>query len=112
MDNFDIIKQALEDTLKLYLIEQHDNDKKEKAVINVHLFAEQLETRIEKLSTKHLKHQAKDLEMIEMMMMQGGDFVKALGAALTRADTENYAKLIDAFPEYVSDYQKRVKEKK
>lgn len=110
MDNFDIIKQALEDTLKLYLIEQHDGTRKEKGVLNPHLFAEQLQMRIEKLSSKHLKHQAKDIEMMQMMKQQGGSFVRSLAAAMLTADTENYAKLVDAFPEYVADYRKRAQE--
>ena len=111
MDNFEIILQALEDTNKLYLLEQHDNAAGEKGVLNTHLFAEQLQMRIEKLKTKHIAHIAKDIDMMAAMKETGGDFVKCLAAAMLHADPENYAILVEAFPEYVSDYKKRAHER-
>ena len=43
-------------------------------------------------------------EMICRMKEYGGSFVVALSNALQSADRQNKQRLIDAFPDYVSDY--------
>lgn len=50
--------------------------------------------------------------MIEAMEKYGGSFVKSLAACFSCADTTNYKKLLDAFPEYVRDYKKIATEEK
>lgn len=46
----------------------------------------------------------KDERMIDAMDTFGGSFVKSLANAMMHADSINYLKLIDAFPEYVRQY--------
>lgn len=41
----------------------------------------------------------------EAMQRHGGGFVKALGAALMRADPQNREKIREAFPEYWQQYR-------
>jgi len=38
------------------------------------------------------------------MRMRGGGFVQALGAALSRADSDNTRRIKEAFPEYWEKY--------
>ena len=40
------------------------------------------------------------------MQRHGGGFVKALGAALMQADPNNRNRIMEAFPEYWTQYQK------
>ena len=49
--------------------------------------------------------QDEKLEMIAMMRVYGGSFVQALAECFMRADANNLQKLINAFPEYVEEYQ-------
>lgn len=46
-----------------------------------------------------------DLKVIEAMRKHGGGFVKALAEAAFRADSENLAKIKDAWPEYWKQYE-------
>jgi hypothetical protein len=43
-------------------------------------------------------------EMICRMKAYGGSFVVALSNAFQSADSQNKQRLIDAFPDYVSEY--------
>ena len=47
----------------------------------------------------------KDWEMYEAMKKYGGSFVVALAEVLARADSSNYSKLENAFPEYFAQYR-------
>ena len=40
------------------------------------------------------------------MMSRGGSFVKALGAALMKADAQNTAKISRTWPDYIEEYSK------
>lgn len=46
-------------------------------------------------------------ETLDMMELTGGSFVRALAAAMYRADAPNRAKLVAAFPEYLREYSAR-----
>ncbi len=46
------------------------------------------------------------LDIAEAMISFGGGFVKALGQALLRADSNNVAKIKEAFPDYWKTYAK------
>lgn len=48
--------------------------------------------------------QTQKLKMIAAMERYGGSFVKALAECFLRADRENYIRLCEAFPEYVTEY--------
>lgn len=47
----------------------------------------------------------KDLQIIKAMTKYGGSFVQALADCFLRADTHNFKKLKDAFPEYWEQYK-------
>jgi protein involved in sex pheromone biosynthesis len=49
---------------------------------------------------------AKDLKTVQNMEQYGGSFVKALAEAFHKADSENFLKLKNAFPEYWQKYSK------
>lgn len=111
MDLYTLIQQALKDTSQQYLLEQSPSKGDETPVLNVHLFAEQVAERVMSLHRQSLEVGEKDVEMMQMMKAEGGSFVKALAAAMFYAGSEEYAKLVDAFPEYVSDYKQRAHER-
>jgi len=46
----------------------------------------------------------KNWGMITCMKEYGGSFVKVLAALFARADSSNYQKLRNAFPEYCDEY--------
>lgn len=46
-----------------------------------------------------------EYRVVDMMELKGGSFVKALGAAMRRADGRNFKKLKDTFPEYWHEYE-------
>lgn len=108
MDNLEIIREAFDHVLKRYSLDQGPVDGS-KVIINSYLFAEQVQTYIENNKHKHVSRE-KHFPMLQMMKKEGGDFVRALSAAMFYANTEDYAKLCDMFPEYVSDYKQRAKE--
>lgn len=41
---------------------------------------------------------------IKAMQQFGGGFVSALAAALSRADAQNTARIVAAFPDYIKEY--------
>lgn len=51
------------------------------------------------------------LGIMKAMLTHGGGFVRALGAAMFRADDENLRKLEAAFPEYIAQYREVAKMK-
>ena len=53
----------------------------------------------------------KDYKVIAAMEKFGGSFVKALAFAFHRADSTNFKKLKDTFPEYWKEYSKMVEKK-
>lgn len=44
--------------------------------------------------------------MCKAMDAWGGDFVRALADCFRKADSKNFQTLLDAFPDYVSQYMK------
>lgn len=44
------------------------------------------------------------MAMLDAMERYGGGFVSALAAAWRRADSQNHARLLAAFPDYVRQY--------
>lgn len=53
----------------------------------------------------------KDEVMLAMMETYGGSFVKALANAMRHADSNNYAKLVSTFSNYVSEYRAMAKQR-
>jgi len=51
-----------------------------------------------------------DREIVKMMEQYGGSFVKSLTRAIYCADTNNFQKIKDAFPELWVRYREFVKE--
>lgn len=49
-----------------------------------------------------------DLKVVQKMRETGGDFIKALAEAFAHADHSNFQILKTAFPQYWSDYSKKV----
>lgn len=45
-----------------------------------------------------------DYEIVRAMHRYGGSFIRAIADAFDRADSDNYAKLKAAFPEYWTEY--------
>ena len=50
-----------------------------------------------------------DIEILDAMNKYGGSFAKSISLAAWAADSENYAKLKDAFPELWTQYATFVK---
>ena len=50
--------------------------------------------------------------MITAMLETGGGFVRSLAVCFEKADHLNYQKLLEAFPDYVSEYAERGKSMK
>ena len=51
-----------------------------------------------------LMHRDRFFETIDAMETYGGSFVKALAECLRRADSINFKRLVDAFPDYLDQY--------
>lgn len=49
------------------------------------------------------------LKIWEAMETYGGSFVSSLANTMRRADSENLAKLVNAFPNYIEEYKKFLK---
>ncbi len=51
----------------------------------------------------------KEFEIIESMQKYGGSFVQALAVCFQRADSANFVRLKNAFPEYQKQYKEMSK---
>lgn len=47
----------------------------------------------------------KDYKIIEAMERFGGSFAKSIAVALQRADSTNYERLVEAFPDLMREYE-------
>jgi hypothetical protein len=59
-------------------------------------------TKARFMNNKRFRHDY--IEAIEQMKDRGGGFVRALAVAAERADSENFERLLEAFPEIFEKY--------